>query len=604
MGEVKKHASSKAHTDLEANPQKQVTVPICFQNASRSISINDQVKEAEIRMVMFLTEHNISLNVADHMVNYMKTVDSKSLILQKMKCDLTKTTCIVKNVIGKYSKEEVINIARNERFSLIIDSSTDRTRTKHLAMVMRFEKNFESKDVFLGLLELSDATANGIFNSVLNFMVENGIPYKDNLIGFAADGENTMFGSNNSVVTKLKAAIPELFTMKCICHSLSLATSAASKELPDAVESLLSNIYNYMKNSSKRQINFELQQKILEVDPHKILKVCPTRWLSLNACVDRVLEQYDALFNYFKVETEGNIQAARDIYETMQNSYTRLYLEFLKFVLPFVVNKNKEFQSEKPKLYKLCSKMAVMYCSIVELYMKKSYLDKHDETTIMFKIPEHYKSIEEIYLGPEVMAQTQMLNQNSPNLKTFRVKCSNFLISLTSEIYQRFPFKEPHIRNLKYVDFMDPRNNIKNTVSIASVAKLYDKKANVDFVKADGEFRQLKNNFRGNDTKNVTAFWNQVNRCTNGGKKTYPNVWRLVKYILALPHSSATCERCFSQINLNKTKTRNKLETPTLRGLLYGKGRLHLHNKTCYNFVIGDMMKYHNQDMYRKENSK
>lgn len=38
--------------------------------------------------------------------------------------------------------------------------------------------------------------------------------------------------------------------------------------------------------------------------------------------------------------------------------------------------------------------------------------------------------------------------------------------------------------------------------------------------------------------------------------------------VLSLPHSNAACERCFSKINLIKTKIRNRLLLPTLNGLL------------------------------------
>lgn len=38
--------------------------------------------------------------------------------------------------------------------------------------------------------------------------------------------------------------------------------------------------------------------------------------------------------------------------------------------------------------------------------------------------------------------------------------------------------------------------------------------------------------------------------------------------VLALPHSSCECERCFSKVNLNKTKLRNRLVTRTVNGIL------------------------------------
>lgn len=323
-----------------------------------------------------------------------------------------------------------------------------------------------------------------------------------------------MFESNNSVVTRLKEELPELFTMKCICHSLSLAVSAATKQLPNNVENLLSSIYGYMKNSSKRQMNFELQQKIVELRPHKILKLCPTRWLSLNSCVDRIIQQYDALFNFFKAESEANVQSAKEIYEQMTNLYMKLYPEFLSFVLPIVIDKNKEFQSEKPKLFKLYRKMSAMYHTILDMFLKPLYMNQHDEAAINFRDPSNMKKLEEVYLGLEVKAKTCLINQTSVSLKTLRSKCLNFFVELAGEIYQYFPFHDPNVRALKFAKFIDPRK-IQSTVSIASIAKLLHKKANVDYVRADSEFQELKKYFRGDQTKNIQRFWDMASRVKN-----------------------------------------------------------------------------------------
>lgn len=70
--------------------------------------------------------------------------------------------------------------------------------------------------------------------------------------------------------------------------------------------------------------------------------------------------------------------------------------------------------------------------------------------------------------------------------------------------------------------------------------------------------------------------------------------------ILTLPHSSAATERLFSAINLNKTKTRNRLETDTLTGILNAKNILSNQNKSCYNFNIDtEMLNKHNNQMYK-----
>ena len=69
-------------------------------------------------------------------------------------------------------------------------------------------------------------------------------------------------------------------------------------------------------------------------------------------------------------------------------------------------------------------------------------------------------------------------------------------------------------------------------------------------------------------------FWIKVQRTISAdadGAQEFPLISDLVARIIVLPHSSATCERVFSQINLNKTKVRNKLSTQMITSLLYAK---------------------------------
>lgn len=43
---------------------------------------------------------------------------------------------------------------------------------------------------------------------------------------------------------KFKAAVPGIFTMQCVCHSLARALSHAVQCLPMDMEELMSDIYN------------------------------------------------------------------------------------------------------------------------------------------------------------------------------------------------------------------------------------------------------------------------------------------------------------------------------------------------------------------------
>lgn len=119
------------------------------------------------------------------------------------------------------------------------------------------------------------------------------------------------------------------------------------------------------------------------------------------------------------------------------------------------------------------------------------------------------------------------------------------------------------------------------------------KKADIDLVEADREFRTLKYATKDNVESNPLIFWIKVK---NMGE--FENVVKLVEFILTLPHSSAACERVFSVVNNNKTKTRNRLDIETLNGILLSKGVLSMTNKNCYDFDVSKMIHLHNSQMY------
>lgn len=70
------------------------------------------------------------------------------------------------------------------------------------------------------------------------------------------------------------------------------------------------------------------------MEVHKILHPSVTRWLSLEACVNRVLEQYDIMSKYFRLELlEDPSKITEDIIGVLDNKLTKMYLEFMSFTL-------------------------------------------------------------------------------------------------------------------------------------------------------------------------------------------------------------------------------------------------------------------------------
>lgn len=60
-------------------------------------------------------------------------------------------------------------------------------------------------------------------------------------------------------------------------------------------------------------------------------------------------------------------------------------------------------------------------------------------------------------------------------------------------------------------------------------------------------------------------------------------------------------ERIFSQVNINKTKQRNRLDKESLEGILYTKDFLKLNKTNCFNTPIENkILRQMTSEMYNK----
>ncbi|XP_015372276.1 PREDICTED: uncharacterized protein LOC107167643 [Diuraphis noxia] len=186
-----------------------------------------------------------------------------------------------------------------------------------------------------------------------------------------------MAGSLHSVFTNLKTAIPGMACIKCSCHMIHLSSSKACLKLPRSIEDLLRNIGSHFSRSYSRQIKFREFQEFFHIEIHKILSPCTTRWLSLKAFVDRILEQFPALKEYFRLSSfEDPSKTLEQIHNTIENYFTIIYLEFMSYSLGLLTNFNKLFQSEGPLLYMLKPEIEKLL-KIVVMNYHNSFTSEH-----------------------------------------------------------------------------------------------------------------------------------------------------------------------------------------------------------------------------------
>nr|XP_022907493.1 uncharacterized protein LOC111418993 [Onthophagus taurus] len=96
-----------------------------------------------------------------------------------------------------------------------------------------------------------------------------------------------------------------------------------------------------------------------------------TRWLSVHFVVRRILEQFGALQLFFTdAVSKKDLLAAENILHKLNDPTTKLFLQFLDFVLPFFNSLNREMQAERPKLHLLYRNICNILKAIFDCFIK------------------------------------------------------------------------------------------------------------------------------------------------------------------------------------------------------------------------------------------
>lgn len=402
------------------------------------------------------------------------------------------------------------------------------------------------------------------------------------MVGFSSDTTNAMAGQFHSVFTNLKTAVPGIACIKCSCHMIHLSASKACLKLPRSIEDLLRNMGSHFSRSHSRQTKYKAFQEFFQVEIHKILSPCTTRWLSLKSCVDRVLEQFTALNEYFRlVNFEDPSKTSELIYSTMENSFSIIYLEFMSYSLGLLTNFNTLFQGEGPLLHLLKPEIEKLLKTISMNFMTIEYIRNLDSImNVSPNFSQYYLPLNEIYIGVSATDSiTNLKNKNVVNsneIFKFFKSCQEFYIELVVDIKKRFVFDDPVF---ECITITNPALvKLFNTKSLANILKRFPVLNNFidNAQELDKEWRELAlmelEPIEPSNSNDIMEYWRKVFCLKNSlGEIYFPNILFVMRLLLALPFSNASVERLFSDLKNIKTMHRNKLKTDSLVGILRTK---------------------------------
>ena len=127
-----------------------------------------------------------------------------------------------------------------------------------------------------------------------------------------------------------------------------------------------------------------------------------TRWLSLEQCVSRMLEQWDALTLYFSsivTEKRDPLYVTDSILENLKNPFIKAQMEFLQVPLHRTNEFITLFQSDQPLLHALHEKVCQLLKELMSDFVKLDVIRNCDVLTLNARSKLVQVSTVDVYVG-------------------------------------------------------------------------------------------------------------------------------------------------------------------------------------------------------------
>nr|XP_033339071.1 uncharacterized protein LOC117227703 isoform X2 [Megalopta genalis] len=605
---LKKHRAGGAH-QINEEALRIFATEEMGKAASPSDNNTVRVKKAELRFCMDIVEHNRSFNFYNHFVGMLKGAISDSLILKSLSLKRCKANALVQNVINKEVASINIEILKNKYFSIIVDESTDISDTKNLCILVRYVNNGAIRIDLLEYLRIKDGTTENLFKC-LQYVLEKNSLNINNVVGICMDNTSVIIGKHESLVSRVLAINKEVAVFPCTCHSVHLIAYDATEHIPKYIIDFLHKIYYYFAQSLMGQTLLEEPQQVLNVTKRKIIEPCPTRWLHLSQSTTVILEQWDTLFRLFAESTICGLENGREIFIPLKSTFTKVYLQFLDYILKKFAKFNLLFQGSNILIHCILPESYRFLRFLGDTFIKPNcmrtdnilFIDIDDEDNLLplqaIDISEKAKAtISEIENKKE--ATSEEIVQFYSNVQTFYKTAYKGAIT-------RLPFNEQFLNDLQ---FLDPKIALyieHHNSQIHSIVGKFESKFDKDTI--DIEWRELPSHFSPSEKDNlikmkIPEFWHTLGNIKDfTDEYKFHNLANLAELCLALPHSNADVEKCLSFITNVKTKDRNRLKSQAVSALARIQLHLKAQNENCITWEVSQRaINLFNSDIYKTE---
>ena len=531
---------------------------------------------AEVMLVDFVTELNLPFSSLDKFTKVLPAMFPDSKIAKGLQCGRSKGTAILKEISAK-TTVSIAKRLKTQPFTVSTDGSNDVGTNKLFPLVVRtYDSDLTVRSEVLALPKCDgSATGKKICQLITTEFEIHNIP-PTNCLALGADNAPVMAGSKEGCYGNFLKSQPQAYFSGCVCHLIHIGARKGASCLPLDVGQLLIDLYYYLDKSSKRQHSFKKWQLLHELKEQKIIKHVNTRWLSIQKCLPRVIESWDALYSFFK-EEEKNAKGSAEksttghLKHVFQSKTSKAYCIFLLDALEPFMSINTMLQTEQPLIQCTKSLLLKFFRQILVRFVKPSALLYKSASDVDLDQACNIKDDKEILLGNASDTVTQLKEEKK---KEFLSSARKFYLTSAKYLKAKLPFQD---ELLQHAEVADPAKQLE--AKFSSVAYFLRRfpcmlPEGASAVDVEKEFLDYQStDIRHCIHERVDQTWGSIFKMVTDGEKCFEVLPKVMAAVLCIPHSSAHCERVFSQVRKVSNDSRSSMGNETLQALMVNKGR-------------------------------
>lgn len=608
---VKRHAKKGKHQEkCNLNRKEDGTLKKPTQlrfnsnevNSKRAIMCTqaDKTLAAEVLFTFTVASSNISYAYGDVASKLFPKMFTDSQIAKDFSCGRKKLSYMISDGIGIHINKELKNeiVTSGNFYSLQIDESPISEKcVKQLDVNIRFfsENQQEIISHHLESFHIGSAKAQNLFEKLQDSLI--GLP-SDKLLNVFTDGPNVM----KSLKKKIEETYPNVLDIgTCNLHVIHNGFAKGLENFCGDIEGLIIDLHYFFKRSATQSEKLREMQVKLGLPEHVLLRHVDNRWLTLNLSIQRFIEQFSVLQEFFsgKKETETiEVSKFKKICEAFSSKTLLAKALFLKNISDIFVKIQNLFQRNEPLVHILYDEHDQLLRTLMGRFLKaQDYSSVTDLSTIDVEKGEFWLNI------PEVGADTEfeLKKISKSEKKSFYLGARSFYINCTKYLLNKLPLQNRLLKNLKCLHplYITEPSSVKCLKAITTVTQFIIPPEKVsglidewlrlqteDLVKSveekstaitqsieEDDYDDNNDNNKNDDESNakgysrIDHFWKsifQIKDHNNSPKYTLLSI--LIKALLTLAHGNADCERGFS-INNSLLESRSRLSIYSINGL-------------------------------------